>query len=316
MNKPPLISICIPAYKRLDFLKRLLDSISIQTFKDFEVIITDDSPGNDVEEFCKLYSQKFAIIYKKNTEQLGTPQNWNEAINLANGKWIKLMHDDDWFATAESLNVFQMAISNHPKANFFFSDYCNHYLEKGTIENVHPSSFRKKILKGNPVTLVSKNIIGPPSVTLYRNVQGITYDRNTRWVVDIDFYIQYLKDHEWFHIHQVLINVGIGAEQVTQDCFRKREIEIPENFYLLNKTGVHNLRNIFVFDAWWRLLRNLEVRKVDDIETAGYNGVVPEVIQSMINWQSKIPLSILKIGIISKSIMLINYFFNYNRVPA
>ena len=171
-------------------------------------------------------------------------------------------------------------------------------------------------MKDNPVTLVSKNIIGPPSVTLYRNVQGIIYDQNTKWVVDIDFYIQYLKDHEWFHINQVLINVGIGAEQVTQDCFRKREIEIPENFYLLFKTGIYNLRNIFVFDAWWRLLRNLEVRKTGDILAAGYDGEVPKVIQSMIGWQRNIPLSILKIGIISKPVMLFNYFFNYNRIPA
>jgi glycosyltransferase involved in cell wall biosynthesis len=44
----PLISICIPAYKRTEFLQRLLDSIDIQTFKNFEVIVTDDSPGNDV----------------------------------------------------------------------------------------------------------------------------------------------------------------------------------------------------------------------------------------------------------------------------
>ena len=44
MAEPILISICIPAYKHPDFLKRLLDSISIQSFRDFEVIISDDSP--------------------------------------------------------------------------------------------------------------------------------------------------------------------------------------------------------------------------------------------------------------------------------
>ena len=42
MAEPSLISICIPAYKHPDFLKRLLDSISIQSFKNFEVIISDD----------------------------------------------------------------------------------------------------------------------------------------------------------------------------------------------------------------------------------------------------------------------------------
>ena len=46
----PLISICIPAYKRAAFIKRLLDSIAIQSFQDYEVVITDDSPGDDVEQ--------------------------------------------------------------------------------------------------------------------------------------------------------------------------------------------------------------------------------------------------------------------------
>ena len=49
MHESPLISICIPAYKRIDYLQKLLDSISIQTFKDYEVIVTDDSPDESVE---------------------------------------------------------------------------------------------------------------------------------------------------------------------------------------------------------------------------------------------------------------------------
>ena len=46
------ISICIPAYKRSDFVKRLLNSIAIQTFKNFEVIVSDDTPGRGSETNC------------------------------------------------------------------------------------------------------------------------------------------------------------------------------------------------------------------------------------------------------------------------
>src|SRR5436853_6661036 len=97
----PLISICIPAFKRTDFLKKLLASIRMQDFLDFEVIVTDDSPGKDVEDLCSAYSD-VPIAYYKNLQRLGTPENWNEAIRKANGKWIKLMHDDDWFSNTNS----------------------------------------------------------------------------------------------------------------------------------------------------------------------------------------------------------------------
>lgn len=314
MNKSPFFSICIPTYKRLDYLKRLLDSISIQTFKDFEVIITDDSPGLDVQEFYQQYARNFAIVYQKNPVALGTPQNWNEAITLANGEWIKLMHDDDWFASIDSLQIFYASVKNNPQATFFFSDYCNHNLQKGIKDNVHLGAFRQYMLNKNPATLFSKNVIGPPSVTLHKSDRSILYDAKTKWVVDIDFYIQYLNNNKSFHINQVLINVGIGVDQVTQDCFRKREVEIPENFYLLNKIGITNLQNIIVYDAWWRLMRNLQIKTADDIFVAGYSGKIPKVINSMISWQSRIPSSLLKNGLISKACMILNYLFNYNRI--
>src|SRR5687767_8300464 len=98
MQANPLVSICIPAYKNVSYLGRLLDSIAEQTFADFEVVITDDSPDNSVEDFLKNYSRIETISYYRNVPACGTPENWNAGIRKARGKWIKLMHDDDWFS--------------------------------------------------------------------------------------------------------------------------------------------------------------------------------------------------------------------------
>ena len=57
----PFISICIPAYKRVNYLKRLLESVAIQTFNDYEVIITDDSDDNSVRELADQYSGKLNL---------------------------------------------------------------------------------------------------------------------------------------------------------------------------------------------------------------------------------------------------------------
>src|SRR2546421_11807457 len=106
----PFISICIPAYKRPHYLQRLLDSIAIQSFKDYEVIISDDSgDDNSVRDLVQKYDSVFALSYHRNTPSLGTPANWNNAIEKANGAWIKLMHDDDWFSSPTSLEEFANA---------------------------------------------------------------------------------------------------------------------------------------------------------------------------------------------------------------
>src|SRR5262245_26575736 len=135
----PLISICIPAFKRIDFLKRLLDSIVTQSYLDFEVIITDDSPSSEVSELCKQYENNFLIRYFKNAQPLGTPENWNEAIRKAKGEWIKLMHDDDWFADEESLQEYADAVADNPDEVFFFGGYRNVFEKSGKTREIFVS---------------------------------------------------------------------------------------------------------------------------------------------------------------------------------
>jgi glycosyltransferase involved in cell wall biosynthesis len=310
-----LISICIPAYKNIGFLQRLLDSVAIQRFRDFEVIVTDDSPDDAVRQLCQEYTSHFDLHYFRNSRQLGTPENWNEAVRQARGEWIKIMHDDDWFANEDSLAGFAAAIRTHSGAYFFFSAYRDIFLDNGGSRDMFLPARRFKAFLKNRSVLFARNIIGPPSVTMYRRLPAVEFDPKVKWVVDIDFYIRYLKDSRPVYIDKILVNVGLGEAQVTQDC-RKPEVEIPENFYLLGKVGQQQLRNILVYDAWWRLMRNLGIRRLEDIVATGYHGPVPPAIFSMLSWQKLLPLPWWKIGPLSKTGMFFNYLANYRRLPA
>ena len=304
------ISICIPAYKNLLFVERLLSSIAIQSFRDFEVVITDDSPDDELEKFISNYESTFKIQYFKNSNALGTPENWNASIRNAKGQWIKLMHDDDWFADEDCLKKFAET-AQHNSASFIFSAYENIYLEENKAELIieNKYSYRFWQLKKNVASLLSKNIIGPPSVAMHLNNGKYFYDKQLKWLVDIDFYYHNICKEKVYYITQPLINVGLGKEQVTQACFRIAEVEIPEYFYFMNKIGWKNLNNILVYDASWRLFRNLGIKKNNDVVIAGYHDEVPSRITSMINFQNKLPNQFLKIGFISKLFMLFHYLF-------
>ena len=165
----------------------------------------------------------------------------------------------------------------------------------------------KKKVRAKSCNSFSRNVVGPPSVTLVKNDKLTWYDNKIKWVVDIDFYIRYLKENPSFYIDQPLINVGINKGQVTQSSFRVANIEIPESFYLFSKIGINNLKNILVYDGWWRLIRNLRVTSLGKVGESGYKEEVPRIIESMISWQSKIPSKILRVGVFSKFIMFVHY---------
>lgn len=307
MKELPFVSICIPAYKRIEFLQRLFDSISIQSFKNYEVIITDDSPDESVQLFVKTYLGFDNVRYYRNQKVLGTPENWNESIRKANGKWIKLMHDDDWFAKENSLQLFYEAAIKNAGCSFFFSAYNN--VEENTAFKtpVYLNWLGNFLLQRTPLNLFKNQFIGNPSCTLIRRDINLFYDNNFKWVVDFEYYIRYLRQVKSYHyIDEALVNIGLNKEQVTNYTYRVAEVEIPENHLLIEKMGIQILRNIFVYDYYWRLYRNLKIRSEADIQKYYRKALYP-LLKRMINFQRKIPYLILRNGIFSKIFMFLSY---------
>ena len=300
------ISICIPAYKNVTYLTRLLESIQSQIYKDFEVIITDDSPNDDIERLLKLSFSTLDVKYIKNEKPLGSPANWNECIQHANCEWIKIMHDDDWFWDQNSLLMFYEATSQYPDVNFFFSAFRNVHDIIGTKKNVYCTFIDQIFLRFDTYNLLKKVYVGNPSCTLFKNNQHIYFDTDYKFVVDFDFYIRYLKGNKYNYIDSILINVGFNEDQVTKYTFNVSKVQIPENITFLNKHGISILQNIFVYDYYWRLFRNLKIRSIEEVQV--YEGLfVPNQIIELLKFQTKIPLNILNYGMMSKFFMLFSY---------
>ncbi|MFD0751999.1 glycosyltransferase family 2 protein [Mucilaginibacter calamicampi] len=93
----PLASIVIPTYKRAVLLKAAIESaLNQQNCPDFEVVVVDDNPERncDTEQLMRSIADK-RISYYKNHQNLGQINNWNRCFELANGKWVVMLHDDD-----------------------------------------------------------------------------------------------------------------------------------------------------------------------------------------------------------------------------
>jgi glycosyltransferase involved in cell wall biosynthesis len=303
----PYFSICMPAYKQPEMIRRLLDSIQHQSFRDFEVIITDDSPGSEVEEVAENFKSFFTIRYYKNLKPLGTPENWNQAIRYASGKWIKMMHQDDWFASDQALETFYQFTNDDQGISFFFSAFANIDAESGKKELVNCSSWQLFLLRISPLYLFKKVYVGNPSCTLIRNDQKSFYDNRLKFVVDFEYYIRcFQSGKKWKYIPARLINVGFHPDQVTKFTFLVPEVQIPENNLLIGIFGEKILNNLLVFDYYWRMYRNLGIRNVKDAKSYDQNQM-PALLEKILRFQLFIPLSLLRIGIISKILMSVAY---------
>ena len=113
----PLISICIPAYKKPEFVVRAIQSIQKQSYKNVEIIISDDSPNEDIKIAIQSYISELNIKYYHNQPALKSPRNWNNAIQLSTGDFYMLLHQDDWLESDQCLAIFIAAFKSNPNVS-------------------------------------------------------------------------------------------------------------------------------------------------------------------------------------------------------
>ncbi len=91
------VSIIIPTFKRPDFLERLLKSIQVQSYRDFEVIVIDDHSPNvaEYESLVDKYARFFPLTFISNPENRGAPYSRNVGIMKAKYELLALVDDDD-----------------------------------------------------------------------------------------------------------------------------------------------------------------------------------------------------------------------------
>lgn len=90
-----LISIIVPVYNVEDYIKQCLDSILLQTYTNFEVIVVDDGSTDSSSEICDDFAKKdkrFNVIHKENG---GVSKARNIALDNVNGSYVVFVDSDD-----------------------------------------------------------------------------------------------------------------------------------------------------------------------------------------------------------------------------
>ena len=304
----PKISICIPAYKKPEFVVRAIQSIQKQGYKNVEVIISDDSPTQDIKIAIQPYISELDIKYYHNLPALKSPTNWNNALDKAIGDYYMLLHQDDWLAHEGTLQAYVDAFRVNPNAGFVF---CKNTAIQPNGEILTLQAIRSllKEMSQKPHHILRANVIGPPSNTMLRKDIDIRYDESYIWLVDVDYYVRLLQaGYEYVYLDTHLVSIGLHEDQTTVFCRNNEDVIVKENIQFAYKLGNKAFSDILIYDYYWRLLRNYKIRSQEDLFKMGVqkDKILP-VITQMLSIQKKIPLSWLRFGPFSKLLMGVTY---------
>lgn len=110
-----MISIIVPIYNVLAFLRKSLDSVIAQDYMEWECILVDDGSSDGCAAVCDEYAAKdarFRVIHKPNG---GLSDARNAGMQEAKGEWIYFIDSDDWMHPESLQQLHDFAI---PKLRF------------------------------------------------------------------------------------------------------------------------------------------------------------------------------------------------------
>ncbi|WLG24638.1 glycosyltransferase [Pseudomonas sp. FP1154] len=120
MKPLPLVSIVIPAYNPRFFDQALLSALA-QTYEQIEIVVCDDSPGDEIRRIVDSFTEpSHPIRYLRNPQRLGLQGNLLRCVEEARGEFIKVLCDDDRLF-APSIAMQAQALMDHADVSVVFA---------------------------------------------------------------------------------------------------------------------------------------------------------------------------------------------------
>ena len=213
----PIVSVVIPTFveSELSFsrFKRLIESIQWQNFSNIQVVVSDHSSDNRVEDFLKSTSLRFK--YVSNRKDLGNSSaNTNLGLSIADGEFIQVMHCDDWYIDRNAISLFVQELTRLPGVHWgvFAFDHCDE--EEDRIFN--------------PIIPSISRSLGNPSTTFFRQhcTYQVKFDNCLININDFDFHQCLLLNFgPPLIIREICIRIGMSNANVAKSLTQKRVLQ-------------------------------------------------------------------------------------------
>lgn len=156
-SKEPLISVIVPVYNVKDYLRKCLDSICSQTYRNLDIIIIDDGSTDGSGEICDEYATKDPRIKVLHKENGGQSVARNRGLDIAKGDYIAFVDSDDWLESEMYQDLYDNIVRYD--ADISMCSYIQHYPGRERAKRDSDKTFVwtgreaiRQLIKGKRVT--------------------------------------------------------------------------------------------------------------------------------------------------------------------
>ena len=120
MNNEYLISIIVPVYNVEPFISECINSILIQSYKNFELILVNDGSTDNSPTICEQYASKdkrIKVIHKANGG-LSDARNWG--LKFSSGEYVVFRDSDDYWNDCDALFSLYSLLNKYSEVDVVF----------------------------------------------------------------------------------------------------------------------------------------------------------------------------------------------------
>lgn len=213
----PLVSVVIPTFNRAHLIRRALDSVLAQTYKNLDIIVVDDASTDDTEVVIRSYEDS-RIRYVRLEHNRGGSAARNVGLRLSKGEYIAFLDsDDEWVAdkVRRHLDVFQA----HPECHIVYSAVKTVYPD-GSVFVRHLDGPEGRIFD----RLMVRNVVGPTSAFVikrecFERVGG--FDESLPSSQDYDLWLRLAKHYQFKKISEPLVVYHWHGNQISTNMEAK-----------------------------------------------------------------------------------------------
>lgn len=142
----------MPTYNRAELLPLAIESVLQQTFRDFELIISNGGSTDKTKEAVESFTDS-RIRYVESEKRLSIGENYLAALNQASGEFITFLGDDDAFVPTMFERVKKIIEKNRAQivgfrfANYYHDEYVESYDERFAANTLQIQPFTDKVTK-------------------------------------------------------------------------------------------------------------------------------------------------------------------------
>lgn len=239
-----IVSIVIPTYKRYNEVVRAVKSCLQQTYRNIEIIVVDDN-GKDTEMNRLTYNALIPyidagqIIYLQNEKNSGGSYTRNQGLNIAKGKYVTFLDDDDEIADDKILKQVEKLESLDDTYSCCYTGY-KKILENGKVYysdekiqgDVYKYALSRSIYVGS-----GSNILVKTKVAKEVGGYDITFKRNQ----DLEFIVKILKNYKLAYIDESLFTIHYEIRDIKR--YYQDMVAIDDKFISTFKNEIDSLGN-------------------------------------------------------------------------